>query len=424
MNLKALLASAAIALAPLSALAQAVAPVGDNLLVNPWMELDQDKEGASITVTRQAAGTFALVDYIPLGDGNWNGYAAQSSSSSPTVLMQNAAAAPNGSIADLKWTQNASVSTTHADGTLVTIEQRIEPARIAQLQYGTANAQGSYLQFCAKASVAGTYGFYIAGGTSARTSDIAAGTAGSSYFKSFSIPTANQFSCYDFYIPGDTGGTWLATTTTVDATHGATLGFVLAINGVTTATYGVPDATHVDGAWANDASHAGAAANVIGNNSTYVALDKSASATFELTGVKWSLDNQPLAHEPGFELIQAQRYFAKTFNAGVGGNAGTAPAQNSTLVGSICMRTASATAATAGAMWNFPVAMRAAPTITTFNPAAANAKWRDVTGSGDVTQQVDVSTAKGTQGAEIGTVTDAMTAAHDLCIGAQADARL
>jgi len=386
MNFKALLAATAIALAPLAASAQMVPAggFGDNILINPWMELDQANEGASITATRTAAGTFTQTKNT---DG-WSSTQAQSTTGSPTVVMQNVAVAPNGSVSDQKWAQNASIATTHADGTLVTLEQRIEPIRLAPLQYGTANAQTSTLQFCAKASVAGTYGFYIAGGANARTSDVAAennaATAGSTYFHAFSIPTAADWSCYSFLIPGDTGGTWLVTSSTnaVDQTHGATLGFVLAINGVTTATYGVPTSTAADGVWFNLVS---AGQGVIGNNATYAALDKVASATFELTGVKWSLNNTPLTHNPVLELQDAQRYYWKSCKVGIAGNSGSVCAQSGTTADVIgAVSNSQQVVAVANALVaRLPVPMRIitkSATITTFDAQAANSSCFDITG--------------------------------------------
>lgn len=68
--------------------------------------------------------------------------------------------------------------------------------------------------------------------------------------------------------------------------------------------------------------------------------------------------------------------------------------------------------------------MRASPTITTYNPSAANANWRNVTGAADAVVNVDPAAAKGTTGVFIGEQTTAPVAGSSYCIQAAADARL
>jgi hypothetical protein len=428
-----LLATVAVAaLMSTSAFAQTVVTnFGGNLLVNPWMEIDQLNEGSATTVTSTAAATFTYggggsVAAFTLGTTDGWGMTDATTSASNTLTMQNAAIAPNGSASDALVTIGTG-SATRTDQQLISFEQRVEPMRIAPLQYGTANAQTSYLSFCAKASIAGNYGFYIAGGTAARTSDVVAGTSGSAYFHMFNIPTAAQFSCYQFVIPGDTGGTWLATTTTVDATHGATLGFVLDAKGTATHIWSTVSATQADGVWQN-LTNSGSAAQVIVDGSKQVTMGTTSGATFELTGVKWSLDANPLAHNPELELLQAQRYRSKTGAAGVGGIAGVKPRQNSPsdYTGTVCGAMGATTAKTGGAFFKFPVNMRAAPTVTTFAPKSASAKFNDFTHTDDqLTQSADPATSSSTVGVFIQEITDAANAAGDvICIRAFADANL
>ncbi len=405
----------------------AVSSFGGNLLTNPWMEIDQLNEGAATTVTSTAAATFTYggggsVAAFTLGTTDGWGMTDSTTSASNTLTMQNAAKAPNGSVDDLKVTIGTG-SATRTDQQLITIEQRVEPFRIAPLQYGTPNAQVSYLSFCAKASIAGNYSFYIAGGTAARTSDIPAGTSGSAYFHIFNIPTAAQFACYQFPIPGDTGGTWLATTNTVDATHGATLGFVLDLVGAATHIYSTPSASQADGVWQNT-TNSGAAAQVIGNGATQVTMGTTSGATFELTGVKWSLDANPLTHNPELEVLQAQRYRTKSSAIGVGGLAGVAPRQSVGVAGAFAEITPTVAAYSLTHYWAFPTPMRASPTIITFNPSAANANWRDITGAADFTVVVDTGTSKSLMGVNIGSGSISATVAHACAIHAFADANL
>lgn len=68
------------------------------------------------------------------------------------------------------------------------------------------------------------------------------------------------------------------------------------------------------------------------------------------------------------DLLRCQRYYCKTFQQG------TAPAQNAGIEGAL-RYVAPVANQTFGVMWKFPVSMRAAPTLTGFNPSAANANW-------------------------------------------------
>lgn len=89
-------------------------------------------------------------------------------------------------------------------------------------------------------------------------------------------------------------------------------------------------------------------------------------------------------------LTACQRYYTKTFPIS------TAPAQNvGSYVGCVTYRCQVAgTAGANGSPWIFPVNMRATPTITTYNPSAANALWRNASGGGaDSGAAVPINTA-------------------------------
>lgn len=108
----------------------------------------------------------------------------------------------------------------------------------------------------------------------------------------------------------------------------------------------------------------------------------SASNYFRITGVKLELGSvaTPLQYVPfEEELARCQRYYQKSFRYA------TAPAQN---IGANFTEY-KFPAITGGAtsqrspFFAFPVPMRIAPTMTGYNPAAANAQVRDTTGSLD-----------------------------------------
>ncbi len=107
----------------------------------------------------------------------------------------------------------------------------------------------------------------------------------------------------------------------------------------------------------------------------------------------------PFEHRPyGAELALCQRYYCKTFPIGV------APVQNvgntTGALGSVGVTTVTGPYH----QWNYPVPMRAAPTVTTFNPRAANANWRNLGNTADIV--VNIST----NGSEAGVLIGATTA--------------
>jgi hypothetical protein len=80
------------------------------------------------------------------------------------------------------------------------------------------------------------------------------------------------------------------------------------------------------------------------------------------------------------ELLLAQRYYRKSFPQG------TKPAQNAGTAGAACVTNPIANGQPSIAL-SFPP-MWGSPTVTTYNPSAANANWRDTTASSDVAVSV------------------------------------
>jgi hypothetical protein len=118
------------------------------------------------------------------------------------------------------------------------------------------------------------------------------------------------------------------------------------------------------------------------------------------------------------ELLLCQRHFVSTFGNGV------TPVQNAGLAGALSAQPYGGTAGELYSYWQFPVQMRVNPTITTYNPSASNANWRDKTGGGDAVVNVDPDSAIGTTGVLIGSQTTALTAGHRCYIHATASAEL
>lgn len=104
---------------------------------------------------------------------------------------------------------------------------------------------------------------------------------------------------------------------------------------------------------------------------------------------------------PKVDLGRCQRFYQKSFPIA------TAPAQNAGVTGAICVKNPIALG-DPSVYVDFKVTMRATPTVTTYNPSAANANWRNVTAGSDSTVSVDPATAIGDNGfliATSGTVT-------------------
>jgi hypothetical protein len=79
------------------------------------------------------------------------------------------------------------------------------------------------------------------------------------------------------------------------------------------------------------------------------------------------------------ELAKCQRYYVKTFEQG------TAPAQavGITSPGSLPGYVPFGDTIIGDAKWQFPVTMRATPTVVTYNPGTTNTNWRNSSNSGD-----------------------------------------
>lgn len=107
-------------------------------------------------------------------------------------------------------------------------------------------------------------------------------------------------------------------------------------------------------------------------------------------GVSTGQNNYPPAVEsrmPHVELAFAMRYYQKSFPIA------TTPAQNAGSGGSVsCVSSA---AASFGATIILPARMRGTPTVTTYNPSASNANWRDVTAGADRVASVSNASENG-----------------------------
>ena len=207
-------------------------------------------------------------------------------------------------------------------GDYFVFSQQIEGYNVADLAFGTASAATVTLSFWVRSSLTGTFGGSLKNlGTSATRS----------YPFTYTINAANTFEQKTITIAGDTSGTWATTNGT-----GMCVNFGLGVGTTFSGTAG---------AWAgaNYLSATGAT-SVVGTN----------GATFYITGVQLEAGStaSPFEYRSyGTELALCQRYFQKESYVVWSGNATN---------GSIYYTS-----------FEFPVQMRAAPTMTYSNVAAS-----------------------------------------------------
>jgi hypothetical protein len=300
-----------------------------NRIINGDMRIDQRNAGAAVT----ANGAFPVDRFIA------------SHSTDGAFSLQQDSSAPTGFVNSIKWT------TTTADGTLGAtqfsmVRQKIEGTNVSDLAFGSASAKTVTLSFWVRSSLTGNFGGSITNSAQNRC-----------YPFSYTISVADTWEQKSITIPGDTTGTWLTTTGIgIDVFWGLGVG----------STY-----SGTAGAWTSTAnlySFTGAV-SVIGTlNATWyvtgVQLEVGSSAT--------SFDYRPY----GTELSLCQRYFAKTFPQG------TAIGQNQGSDGAVSISSLNPSTRVI-MVWEFPVTMRASPTVTYYNPSAANAQARDLSASAD-----------------------------------------
>jgi len=208
------------------------------------------------------------------------------------------------------------------------IRQWVEGLNVADLAWGTSAASSITISFYVSASITGTYAASVRNSAGNR-----------SYVSTFSIAVANSWQYVTLTIPGDTSGTWLK-----NNEQGLALTFDLGSgsNSNTTA-----------GAWQ---------AGAFSRTSGCVTPVATSGATFYITGVQLEAGTVASPFERrdyGRELMMCQRYYQTTYNGVVAGTVSTS--------GNLA-RYLDGTTAYASHSGQFPVAMRATPTMAVYNP--------------------------------------------------------
>lgn len=277
-----------------------------NRIINGAMMIDQRNAGASVT---PVSGQFSV--------DRWACYLTQASK----FTIQRSTVAPEGFVNSLLITSSSAYSVTSSDFFL--LNQAIEGFNIADLGWGTANAQPVTLSFRVRSSLTGTFGGSLTNSANNR-----------SYPFTYTISSANTYETKTITIAGDTSGTWLN-----DNGAGIKVWFGLGVGSTYSGTAG---------SWSGSAFYsATGATSVVGTNGatfyiTGVQLEKGSTAT--------SFDYRPY----GTELALCQRYYTKTYNQGV--VAGTATGNGALFQ----YRVSGEVSFT----WQFPQVMRTTPTLT------------------------------------------------------------
>ena len=207
------------------------------------------------------------------------------------------------------------------------ITQRIEGLRVADLQWGTANAKPVVLRFWANASTAGTYSVRFGN---------AVGAATRCYVAQFTLAAAT-WTQVSFAVPGDTTGVWAS-----DTSLGMSIDFCI----FTGSTF-----TGVTGWQAGNFFAAPGQVASLPSNATFLVADVGLYADPSNTGKAppWQTPDYATA------LRDCQRYYIFTAAAQFG-YGGTASAGAQPQYGSI----------------SFPCQMRITPTMSIVSPAYGN----------------------------------------------------
>ena len=242
-----------------------------NRIINGDMRIDQRNAGASVTPS--ADSTYTLDRWFIRNAGGSGRFSIIRSTTS-------AANFPNSVL--------LTVTTTATPGTneFYGLGQNIEGYNISDLAWGTSNAKDITISFQVRSSLTGTYCVSIRNAAADR-----------SFVVEFSIDSADTFETKTVTIPGETSGSWGATTNAE-----MLLLFCLGSSAGREGTAGSWQTT-----------------NIVGT-SNQVDWINTSGATFYITGVQLEVGSvaTPFERRPfGTELALCQRYFEKSYNMSV-----------------------------------------------------------------------------------------------------------
>jgi hypothetical protein len=153
-----------------------------NRIINGAMVIDQRNAGAAITLTSGA-------QYCP------DRYQIRTASGSSNTAQTQTTTVPNGFNNALKITIGTGASPGANENNF--IAQSIEGYNVADLNFGSSNAQTFTASFWVRSSVTGTYGLSFSNNAGDRA-----------YVTSYTVNSANTWEYKTITVAGDTTGTW------------------------------------------------------------------------------------------------------------------------------------------------------------------------------------------------------------------------
>lgn len=310
-------------------LAGAADAANPNRIINGDIAIDQANAGASLALS--TTELYSADCFKALKSTTGGGTIQQ--------VAATGAALEAGFLKALKWTTTTGNAPAAADVNFIL--HSIEGQNISDFCFGFSNAKAVTLVFYAESSLTGTHSVCFTNGPRA-------------YIATFTVNVANTSGLKVVTIPGDVAGTW-------STTNAAGLSIVFDTG------YGA-DAEGTAGSWQTAA---------IRRTSGSVKVVGTSGATLIITGLTLHAGSVALPFK--FESIErrlaaCRRQFRKSFQLA------TAPAQNvGPDAGEAVGMSGVAGANPIFIPVTFDSPMRAAPTVVTFNPGAADAQMRDDT---------------------------------------------
>ena len=235
-----------------------------NRIINGAMTIDQRNAGATLSLATTATALYAV-----------DRFQAYQDKTGVTGTVGQSTDAPAGFKNSFGVTITTGATSGADDQSF--IQQNIEGLNIADLGFGTANAQPITLSFWVKSSITGTNGFGITNST-----------VGRCYVGSYTVNSANTWEQKTVTIAGETSGTWLTT------------------NGI-----GIRIRFNI-GSGSNRLGAAGSWGAFYNGPTGSFSTTATSGATFYITGVQLEAGStaSPFAHENyGDTLSKCQRYF-------------------------------------------------------------------------------------------------------------------
>ncbi|MBV9246964.1 MAG: hypothetical protein JO366_19365 [Methylobacteriaceae bacterium] len=257
------------------------APVraAENLLINPFAEIDQANEGAAATLTNFSSASGRSAD-------GW--VAFYKNDTAAAVTVQQVEDAPVGLKNSVKVTVGTGAKSVES-GDWLMLYQAITPEDMHDLGFGTTNAAPVSASFWFKSSLPGTFAFALNNGPGTRN-----------YTIPFTISMANTWTEIVLPgIPGDVGGNW------APGTHNQGMWFQVTV--AAGSTYQTAGRQWVDGDFI-----------MVPGPTTSLMLTTS-GASFQVTGAQLvkGATVGPLEHRPfPIEMLLCGSRFQKTYSQG------------------------------------------------------------------------------------------------------------